>query len=100
MINGLVRQIGQEAKRRAVTHAPVGRQQTIVRRARLAERRTRQPRNDLAPAYREQVLDQREPLMSRLLVARWPIEYRGLEGRGIQRVGNPIAVLRIGSRAS
>src|SRR6266851_4845550 len=73
------------------------RQQTIVRRTRMAERRARQPRNDLAPAYREQVSHQRQPPLSRLFVARVPIEDGGSKRQGIQRVGNPIAVLRIGA---
>src|SRR5258707_15834885 len=63
----------------------------------MAERRARQPRNDLAPAYCEQVLDQRQPPLSRLFVARVPVEDGGSKRQGIQRVGNPIAVLRIGA---
>src|SRR6202022_1919043 len=70
MINGLIRQIGHELKRRAVTHAPVGRQQAIVRRTRMAERRARQPRNDLAPAYREKVSPHCQPPLPPLLVPR------------------------------
>ena len=50
------------AQRRAVAHAPVRRQQAVVRRMRLAEGRAGKPRHDFAPADREQVAHQRQPL--------------------------------------
>ena len=61
MGDGLVRQIGEQAKRRAVAHPPVGCQQAVVARVRLAEGGARQPRDNLPPADREQVPHQRQP---------------------------------------
>ena len=77
-----VGQIGEQMKRRAVAHAPVRRQQAVVRRMRVAEGRAGEPRDDLAPAYREQLV---APAPAAVCPgrrrARIPIEHGGLKGR-------------------
>ncbi len=67
-----------------------------VRRVRLAECRAGQPRNDFFAANREQVPHQRQPPAPVRLIAGVPIQHRGFGGRSLERVGDLVAVFRIG----
>ena len=58
--------------------------------------RTRKPRDDFAPADRQQFAHQRQPPAVRFAVACLPIEHRGSHGRYVQRIGNLVAIFRIG----
>src|SRR5438445_7679957 len=69
MRDTLVRQIGGEAQRRAVAHAPMSGQQTIVGGLGVAEGCSLQPWRDLVAAEREQVAYKSEPCILRRGVA-------------------------------
>src|ERR1700688_2742257 len=90
------RQIGGEIKRRAIAHAPACGQQAVVMRVGVAEDRAGEPRDDLAPAYRQQFSDQREALVSRRRHAGWPVEDRGSKRLWIERVRDLVAIFGIG----
>ena len=95
--NRAVRQIGQQPQRRAVAHAPVRRQQAVVGRMRIAERRAREPRHDLADGG-SQAVPAPAPAASCPACSsqRVPIEHRGLKRRRRKRIGHLVAVFRIG----
>src|SRR5260370_31733318 len=65
---------------------------------RFTKGRTGKPGHDLSPAYRKQLLDQRQPLPSRLLIERFPIEHGGLKSRWSKGIWNLIAMFRVGAR--
>src|SRR3984957_18507709 len=91
-----VGQVGEQLQRCTIAHPPAGRQQAAVCRVRLAGSRAREPRDDLLPAYRKQLLHQLQPLLARWLAACAPIEHGGLKGRFRQRIRDLIAIFRIG----
>src|SRR5882724_12465793 len=81
-----VGEVSDQPQRRAIAHAPMRRQRTIVRRLRIAESRVGEPRHDFASPRREKVAYQLEPLAPGWLSARCPIE----DGRLKRRLGKRI----------
>ena len=84
--------LASEAKRRAIAHPPVGRQQAIVARMRLAEGGAREPRDDLAAGGS---FNRSRTSVSRFRagrrVALVPVEHRRIARRWVERVGHLVA---------
>ena len=80
MADGLVRQVGEQAKRGAIVHPPIGRQQAVGSRVRLAEGCACEPWDDLLPADFQQVSHQCQPLPRRRRIALIPVKHGGVAG--------------------
>jgi len=87
----VIREIGDEAQRRAVAHPPMRGEQAVVGRLGVTEARALQPRHDLLVTEREQVLHQRKALVL-LRRAAGPVEHGRSQRCGIEWVGHFVAV--------